>query len=241
MAVEALFLFAVARKAYRLLPDAPAEGVLPTRGSVMRFLAPLMATSLMWAAGRPMANAAMARTMQAENAIAAFQVGWFVSFLIVALQVEFRQVFVVLWSDRQSRETLRRYGLGLSVILAGATLLCGLTGVAAWFMRNVLGTPAHLIGPANSVFIVAALGPMFWMVTELQIGQLLRDGKTALISVAKGANLVGMGLLMLLLLWLAPGLGPLIGAWGYVFGAAMEAGTLYWAGRGMRPVPAGGD
>lgn len=242
MAVEALFAFAAASRTFRHLPAEPvAARPMPSRASVWRFLLPLMATGLLWAVARPLANAAMARTLEPERSIAAFQVAWFASFLLVALQVEFRQVLVVFWVDRQSLRALRGFGLSLSGVLSGLALLLGVTGAAAWFMRTALGTPADLVALAVRVFIVAALGPVPWMLTELQVGQLLRNGTTAVIGMAKTANLAVMAAMMFVLVALNPGLGPLVGAMGYISGAAAEAAVTYWYGRKVGVVPVGDD
>ncbi len=241
MATEALFLFVVARRGFRDLPDEPPSGAVPERTRVWKFLLPLMATGLLWATAKPMANAAMGRTLDPETAIAAFQVGWYASFLLVALQVEFRQVMVVFWTDRQSLQVLRKFGMGLSSVLGGLTLLFGLTGVSEWFMRAILSTPDGVIGPANGVFLVSALGPVFWMITELQVGQLLRNGTTAIIGLAKGLNLAVMAGVIFPLAVFSPGLGASIGALGYVAGAAAEAGLVYWVGRRVSPDPVGDD
>jgi len=238
MTLEAAFLFAMASRSFRALPGEPATGVLPTRAQVYKFLLPLMATGLMWAVSRPLANAAMGRTPNPEGAIAAFQVGWFVSFLLVALQVEFRQVLVVFWTDRQSLGALRRWGMGLSFVLSGLTVLLGVAGAASWFMRSVLGTPEDLIGPANLVFIGSALGPVLWMITELQVGQMLRNGTTGIIGVAKTANLIVMAVTVFALVALSPGLGALIGVSGYISGAAAEAGVVTWVARKTSAEPA---
>jgi hypothetical protein len=239
MAVEAAFAFTVASRAFRDLPGEPASGVLPTRASVLKFLLPLMATGLLWAVSRPLGNAAMARTLTPERSIAAFQVAWFAAFLLVALQVEYRQVLVVFWADRQSLKALRGFGLKLSAALSALTFLLGVTGAAAWFMRSVLGTPEDLTGPASQVFIVAALGPILWMLTELQVGQLLRNGTTTVIGIAKTANLVVMGAVMFGLVAINPGLGALVGVLGHMGGAFAEAGLTYWYGRKVGPDPVG--
>lgn len=239
MATEALFLFLVARRRFADLPAEPVSGAVPERAKVWKFLLPLMATGLLWATAKPLANAAMGRTLDPETAIAAFQVGWFASFLLVALQVEYRQVLVVFWADGQSLKALRRYGLVLSMALGGLTLLLGLTGVAEWFMRSVLGTPEQLIASARSVFVVSAVGPVFWMITELQVGQMLRNGTTAIVGIAKGVNLIAMVGVMLPLVALKPSLGGLIGALGYVAGAGVEAAVVCWAGRKVAADPVG--
>lgn len=239
MAIEAAFAFVVASRAYKDLPGEPASGVVPARSSVWKFLFPLMATGLLWAVTRPLGNAAMARTLEPERSIAAFQVAWFAAFLLVALQVEFRQVLVVFWADRQSLKALRRFGLRLSAALSALTFLLGVSGAAAWFMRSVLGTPEDLIGPANQVFIVAALGPILWMLTELQVGQLLRNGTTTIIGIAKTANLAVMATMMFVLVAVNPGLGALVGVLGHMGGASAEAGLTYWYGRKVGPEPVG--
>jgi hypothetical protein len=237
MLVEAGFLFAVARRSFRSLPEQPADRNLPTPGQVWRFLLPLIATGLGWAIARPLANAAMARTPQPETAIAAFQVGWFVSFLLVALQVEFRQVMVVFWSDRASLKTLSRYAIGLSLALTLFTLGFGVTGGAVWFMRGVLGTPEEIIPAARAVFLASALGPLAWIVAELQVGRLLRTGRTQLIGIAKSVNLVTMAAVLALLVLVGPDLGALIGVFGYVSGAFAESIFLVRATRKLPDTP----
>jgi hypothetical protein len=239
MATEAVFLYVVARRALAELPPEPASGVLPTEGQVLKFLLPLMATGLLWAVARPLANAAMGRTPDPELSIAAFQVGWFASFLLVALQVEYRQVMVVFWSDLQSLVALRRFGLTLSLVLGCLMLFAGLGGVAAWFMRSVLSTPEHLVGPASRVFLVSAIGPVLWMVTELQVGQLLRNGTTTFIGLAKALNLAAMGVIVFAAVAIRPSLGPLIGAIGYLGGAAVEAALVCYYGRRIAAEPLG--
>lgn len=237
MTVEALFLFVVARQAFARLPAEPAAGALPSPAQIWRFLLPLMATGLLWAVSRPLANAAMARTVQSEAAIAAFQVGWFASFLLVALQVEFRQVVVVFWSDRQSLQALQRFGLRLSASLTALALAVGVSGAAGQFMRHVLGTPEDLIPAAVMVFVIAAAGPLLWMITELKVGQLLRNGTTTVIGIAKAVNLVVMASTLVVLVNLAPQLGAVVGVLGYVAGALTEAAVAWWFVRGMDAKP----
>lgn len=241
MATEAAFLHLASRPALAQLPPEPASGALPAPREVLRFLVPLMATGLLWALARPVANAAMGRTPDPESAIAAFQVGWFASFLLVALQVEFRQAIMVFWWDRQSLAALRRFGLGMSAGLGGLMLALGATGVTAYFMRSVLGTPEHLVGPANQVFVASAAGPVLWMITELQVGRLLRLGRTGVIGLAKAVNLGAMAALVVVLVALGPRLGPLVGALGYLGGAAAEAGLVYVYGRRVGAEPPGGS
>jgi len=241
MAVEGLFLGAMARRGLPGLPPEPAAGKLPAPAQVWRFLLPLIATGLGWAVAKPLANAAMARTPQPESAIAAFQVGWFVSFLLVALQVEFRQVLVVFWSDHASLKTLRRYALTLSGVLTALTLVLGFGGVATWFMRSVLGTPEEIIPAAKAVFIASALGPLPWVVIELHVGRILRTGRTSVIGVAKSLNLVVMATVMVTMVLVAPGLGALIGVFGYTFGSLAEAAYLTRVARGLPDAPAGDD
>gem|GEM_PF-802263 len=242
--VEAAFLILAARRQLPMLPDAPEEGQPPPRpGRIWHFLRPLVATSFLLAMGRPIINAAMARTANPELSIAAFQVTWYAAFLLLSLETEFRHTVIIFWTDRESLAALRKFGLGLGCALAAAMAGLGATGSAVWFLRQVLGTPADAAALGGRMFMAVSPVPVLWALIELYVGQLLRNGTTGLVGAAKAANLGAtfISVFGLALAW--PALGPLIGAIGLVVGLALELTTILLRMRtvGGEPAPAASE
>lgn len=242
MGVESLFDFAMASRLYRQYPQAPPTGAVPSPASVWRFLLPLIATSLLWSLGKPILNLGMARSADPERSIAVYQVTWNAAWLLIAyVQGGFRQAVVVFWNDARSLRALQRFAAGLAagvtVLMAGLTL----SGGAAWFLRNVVGAADELIAPARDVLLVMSVLPLALVATEVYIGRLLRNGTTAPIGLAKGANLTAMAAAVFGLAAFAPGAGALIGAFGMLAGVLGEFAVAYLATRRLQTAPAPGD
>jgi hypothetical protein len=232
MCIEATFLALCARLHWAGLP-AHGEAVPSGMIDVWRFVLPLMVTMVLWALARPLVNTAMARTTTPELSIAAYQVAWPAAFLLLAMQMDFRQAVAVLIGERGSFQVLWRFGLcaggGISALMLGL----GLTGGAAAFIRSVLGAPAELAEIAGRLFVVMGFVPVLWMLSEIYIGCLLRSGNTARVGLAKGANMAAMITVMFGLAALAPSLGPLVGAIGMVAGYAVELLAIRGSLRGQ--------
>lgn len=239
MAVEGLFDLAMARHIFRELPDAPADDEpLPTNSQVWTFLLPLIASSLLWSLGKPILNLGMARSTDPETAIATYQVAWNAAWLLVAyVQGGFRQVVVVFWNDEQSLRKLQSFAVKLAVLVSALLFGLTITGVASWFLRDVVGAAPELIRPSRDVLLVMSTLPLALVATEVSIGRLLRNGTTAAVGLAKGANLAAMALVVFGLAVLAPGAGALIGAFGALAGVCGELAVAYWATKriGTRP------
>lgn len=242
MGVEALFDFAMASRLYRKFPEAPESGTVPTASSIWKFLLPLIATSLLWSLGKPILNLGMARSADPELSIAVYQVTWNAAWLLIAyVQGGFRQAVVVFWNDGRTLRALQRFAAGLA---AGVTVLMiglTLTGGAAWFLRDVVGAAEELIGPSRGVLLVMSVLPLALVATEVCIGRLLRNGTTAPIGLAKGANLAVMAAVVFGLAALAPRAGALIGAIGMLAGVVGEFTVAFLATRRLQAAPSPGD
>ncbi len=242
MGVESLFDFAMASRLYRKYPEAPDNGTVPAPSSIWKFLLPLIATNLLWSLGKPILNLGMARSVNPELSIAVYQVTWNAAWLLIAyVQGGFRQTVVVFWNDGATLRALQRFATGLAagvtVLMAGLTL----SGGAAWFLRNVVGAADELIAPARGVLLVMSLLPLALVATEVCIGRLLRNGTTAPIGLAKGANLTVMAAVVFGLAALAPNTGALIGAIGMLAGVLGEFAVAFLATRRLQMSPAPGD
>jgi len=238
MGVEATFLVLAARRHIRALPAAPDADSLPaTPGRIWRFLLPLMASAILWALGKPLIIAAMARTADPETSIAAYQVAWHAAFLLLSVQADFRQAVVVFWNDAASLKALTRFGYWLGAVISLVMLGLGVSGGAQWFLRVVLGTPSSLAAVGGRLFLILGLLPLLWIISEIYVGRLLRNGTTAAIGSAKVVNMAVMIATVFGLTFAAPGLGPLTGAIALVAGHSAELLTLRQITRQLSPVP----
>lgn len=242
MGVEASFLSLAARRHLPTLPAEPLDGgQVPSPSRIWAFLLPLMATGFLWALGRPLINAAMARTADPETSIAAYQVAWHAAFLLLSLQAEFRQAVVVFWTDEASLKSLSRFGLTLGSVISLLMVVLGLTGGATWFLSAVLGAPIELARIASRLFLIVAALPLLWILTELHVGRLLRNGTTKMLVQAKVLNMAVMIAVMFGLAAVVPALGPLVGAVGMVAGHGAELAAIRHATRRLAVVPAPSD
>jgi len=241
MTVEALFALLMAVRLHRGLPPEPAEGVVPKPARIWRFLLPLIATSLLWSLGRPMLNLGMARSALPELSMATHQVSWNAAWLLLAyVQGGFRQVVVVFWNDGPSLRALQRFAARLAAGVSVLMLFLVLSGVAGWFLREVVGAADDIVAASRLPLLVMSIFPLSLVATEVCIGRLLRNGTTGAIGLAKGANLGAMILVSSLLATFAPGLNAMIGALGMLGGVASELAVAYLATRRLVHTPSAG-
>ncbi len=245
MGVEGTVAFLAARRFYRELPETtpPAEAGAPAlRPRIWPFLLPLIATSVLWSLGKPILNIGMARSTDPETSIAVYQVAWNAAWLLISyVQGGFRQVVVVFWNDEASLRALQRFATRLALGVSALLFALTASGAATWFLREVVGAAEELIGPSRGVLFVMSVLPLALVATEVSVGRLLRNGTTAAIGVAKGANLAAMAVVSLALAAVAPEMGPMIGALAMLAGVGGELVVSYWATRRLTSCPSAGD
>jgi hypothetical protein len=238
VSVEAAFLFLAARRQLRLLPEQPEAGATPAvPARIWGFLIPLMASGFLWALGRPVITAAMARTAEPETSIAAYQVAWHAASLLLSSLTEFRQAVVVFWRDANSLKVLTRFGYQLGAGIMLLMLGLGATGGAKWFLGEVLGAPAALAAIGGRLFLVLGFLPLLWILIEIGVGRLLRNGTTAMVGTSKIVNMAVMIATVFGLTLGAPQLGPLVGAMALVAGTGAELLTLRVGARRADTMP----
>ncbi|MEW6723960.1 MAG: hypothetical protein AB1331_03420 [Bacillota bacterium] len=133
----------------RSAPDQPV-----TTYRLIRFFAPLAATSMMMMSSHSLISGGLTRTSQPEVSIAAYALATSIWFIVDSPMVNVRQMILALaWGPRSFR-AVAMVTNGLVIISLAIGLLLSYTPVGPWVLRTLLGAPENLVAPAVSALRV---------------------------------------------------------------------------------------
>jgi Na+-driven multidrug efflux pump len=193
-------------------------------GGLWRFYQPLMATSLLRQAIRPVLNASIAAAALPRASLAAWPVAWGLAILVAGPAWSLQQLTTALASDENAYRRVRSFALTLSALLSLCLALVAFTpayGVVMGGVYNLSEELQRLARPAVQVMVVL---PLLMGIQGLLRGVLIRGGATGAVRTAMIVNvltfaaaiLVGLaflsptGVMLAATATLAGGLGELV-------------------------------
>ncbi len=189
--MEALFVALVARQAVGELLKKPAPDAHDsvTMMEVIRFHAPLAATSLLTLLAQPLIGAGLARMPSAAETLAAWPVIWGILFVFRSPAFALPEVVIALLGDPANKEPVRGFCWSVGVGSTLAMLLLVATPALVAYLRYIAGLPERLIPFAVNGLILSVLLPSINALHSWYRGLLMFRRRTPVIYWGMGINL----------------------------------------------------
>ena len=175
-----------------------------------------------------MINSGLGRTSNPELALATFQVSRnYVWIILGFIENNMRQVPLIFGTSEAKMKYLKKFNLGIGVILMAAVALLALTPVGNWGLLNIIGVSENIANASRPVLIVLIALPVILAWTEFYTGLLMRVNNTKSLSIGKIINLVITIFSVIAMSVLMPQLGATAAAIGVIIGYVAELAFLY--------------
>ena len=201
---------------------------------IMMFFVPLLLTSALRTAARPIINAGLARTVAPEIAISAFAVGWSVGVLALAPLMMFHQVPINFLKEKDHPEryqSVKRFAALIGGSLSFIIGILGFTPLGYYVLSNIMGTSDVVSLMAADVLKVMAALPIFFVIRQYLWGIFMKRQSTFFVSIGKIVNLFTLVGIVVLGTFLAPENPAIIGASAMVIAEMVECSFLFIAKR----------
>lgn len=234
--VEAAYAHWVARRLIREKFSAPlsTEPEL-TYAALVKFHAPLAASTLLFLLTQPMVSAALARLPNPQLVLAAWPVASGLLFITRAPVLALPEVIIALLVEgEQAQHALRQFALTLGVVCSGVVAAFGFTPLGHFYFREVMGVSATLAALTQAGIQVAVLLPALMAAQSWFRGLLTAHKATSFITASMLINLLVMAAALAAGVYLqAPGV--LLAALALTLATSAETAGLWWAAiRGVR-------
>jgi hypothetical protein len=153
---EAAFVaFAVRGTVKRLLTGIPEPGKrVLSMGDVVRYHAPLAATSLLTLLAQPLIGAGLARMPYPQENLAAWPVVWGIVFMFRSPTFALQETVIALIAEKRLKGAVWKFCRRIGLACSGAMMLVVATPLAGLYIHYVAGLPEHLsrfVAPAVMV------------------------------------------------------------------------------------------
>jgi len=226
MGLEAIINYLFSRSVYKGLPDEPdyENGEEDfTQKKAFDFVWPLLLMSFIWTLGLPVVNSGLGFTQDPERSIATFQVARSFAWIAVAfLEMNMRQVSLIFGTNEDRIGYLKKFTLGVSIVLASIIAILGLTPIGNWLLINVIGVTSEIATAVKPVLMVLILLPVILAHSEYYMGLLMKLNNTKALSIGKTISIAVAGLSVISFSMLFPQLGAVVGAIGFLIGYFCE-------------------
>ncbi len=177
-----------------------------TYRDLVRFHAPLAASTLLYLLSQPLISAALARLPNPERVLAAWPVAAGLLFITRAPALALPEVIIALIDENGSRAALRRFSLRVGLACAILLALLSFTPLAHFYFRTLIGVPEDLARVAAAGAQVAVALPLIIGWQSWLRGVLTSQRVTSAITFSVVANLGVMAGALAWGVWLkAPG------------------------------------
>ena len=228
VAAEALYIYRVSRPDVAALHQIPAAKKPLDYSTVLRFHLPLAVTSLLTLLVRPVIESGLADTPDAEIALAAWPVIFSIMLLMRSGGMAWQEVVIALSKGPSELRALRRFTLGMGLLISGAMCLLAFTPLIDFYIGTLLEIPPSI---RDLVIVGTQLGILLPLLTTLQSYQravLMRANSTSPIYQGMAMSFIATAALMLGGVALdLPGI-PLASL-SLTIGLLLELGFLQWA------------
>ena len=162
------------------------------------FYTPLFASTLLFFLARPMVSAALARTPNPTLSLAAWPVFTGLISLVRAPAISMPEVAISLGKREENFDVLKKFSIYLSIGSLGFFLLTAFTPLRMVYFRWLMGVPKELVDAAISGAIFALLTPIFGVYTGFLRGILTLNRNTVALTIATAANVISMGITLII-------------------------------------------
>ena len=202
-----------------------------TYGRIFTFWLPLASTWLMMAVEGPYLAAIIARLANPTENLAAFGVAFALAIIIEAPVIMLMAASTTLVDDDTSYRALRRFTLGLGVLLTVVQLVVVFPPVFNWVAMSLVGLPHDVARLAHHGLAIMLPWPLAIGYRRFLQGLLIRNNLTRRVAYGTAMRLVTMSVVAFLGAQI-PGLsGVHVGTLALSFGVVVEAVASRWMTR----------
>jgi Na+-driven multidrug efflux pump len=184
---------------------------------------------------RPFVNSGLARTVNPETALAAYQVAYSTAWILVGISFSIHQLVLVFVEDKESFDKVKRFVIGVGVLASSILVLASVTPAGEWLLLNVIGTDPDITGAALTTMLPMAFIPLVVTYSEVFAGVLMMEKRTPVLTMSKAANLIVVMILSLGVVSIYPQLGALLAGISMLLGYVGEFAVVYFFGRKIVP------
>ncbi len=208
-----------------VLPLTDDEECAPTQGEILRFHAPLAATTLLTLLAQPLTAAALARLPNPRATLAVWPVVYMALLVLRGWGLALQEITVAQARDAAMRPALQRFAWIVGGVTSGVTALLALTPLLNVYLDRAIRLPLDLRPYAQVGVAACLLVPLATALGSWARGLLVAGGATHKAYVGMGLNLLTQSLLLLLGVALRmPGMWVAAGA--FTLATAVEAAYL---------------
>jgi hypothetical protein len=193
---------------------------------VVLFFVPLAVAAILGAAGEPLMQAAMARTLSPKVSLAAFPVCTSVLFLAATPLWNAQQVVIAQVKDASSYRAVRRFVTRLGLLWTLVLALIGWTPMAEWVFGDLIGVSGEIEALSVQGFRWLVLTPLLFAARSLYYGTLIGRAATRHVRSAAVVRLVSLTLVLGLGVWWQRHPGLLIAVWAVLASSVVELASL---------------
>lgn len=216
---EAIATRLFASDAVRAIAPA-AEGTAPlTQRDILRFHAPLAATTLLTLLAPPLTSLALARLPNAERTLAAWPVAFSVMLVIRGGALALQEIAVACGHDPGARAPLARFTWIVGLVSSVAAVVLAFTPVLDLYIKTALRVPENLHADVGRAIGLSSLMPLLTAWSSWIRGLLMADGATPAVYAGMGVALATQVVLLIISVLL--GLDGIDTAAGALTGAAI--------------------
>ena len=154
------------------------------------FYVPLALTSTLMVMASPLVLSGIARSHNAELALAAWPVAMGAMFLVNSQLHMMQQVVVALVRDRATMEVVRRFRVQLAAVFFALMVLLVITPASRFYFEAVIGLVEPVLSMTNRAFGIMLVMPLVVAAQMWNQGLLIGGGRTVAVNLGALANLV---------------------------------------------------
>ncbi|HSL94235.1 MAG TPA: hypothetical protein VK905_06475 [Bacillota bacterium] len=197
---------------------------------MIKFYAPLAATSVLMMSSHSIVSAGLARTAEANAALAAYAVAQSIAVMFEGPCYAMQRMGVALFRDKTSYNSVRRTMLLFWAGLTALMLLVAFTPLGRHVFMGVLGVPENIFPSAIGAFRVFLLFPAASALRSFYQAIIVVNRKTGLLTINVVIRLSVMFLLSMLLPRIESLPGASVGAIVLSLGVLVEAAMAFLTG-----------
>ncbi len=197
---------------------------------MLKFYAPLAATSVLMMSSHSIVSAGLARTAEANAALAAYAVAQSIAVMFEGPCYAMQRMGVALFRDKTSFNSVRRTMLMFWAGLTALMLLVAFTPLGKNVFMGILGVPEHIFPDAIAAFRVFLLFPAASALRSFYQAIIVVNRKTGLLTINVVIRLSFMFLLSMLLPRIESLPGASVGAIVLSLGVFVEAAMAFLTG-----------
>jgi hypothetical protein len=208
---------------------APEDNL--TIPEILRFFAPLAATSVLMMASHSLAAATLAKASDAALALASYSVASALGQMFEGTVTVGRHATLALVRDRQTWSVMTRLMKLVLAVLLVVMAVVAFTPIGEVIFRSLLGAPADVAAEAVRVFRFFLILPAESALRALYHAIIILRKKTVYTTAAMAGRIVVMAGVTGVIIAHPPGIGGGVGAVVLLSGIGTEAVISYLAGR----------